>query len=128
MRPAGRPHPVASAVALALPLALLATAFHVVPTARGEFRGITDPPDLLRWVLAGGVALLALLALARWPSRARAPILVLWLALLPLLSVLTGRFPGLLAFQGPVLVLLVLMAAAVALRRLVPERAFQPRR
>lgn len=120
--PEGRAGPLAVAVALALPLALLATAFHLVPTPHGNFRGITDPPSLLRWLMATGVALAAFPVLARWRSHDRAPLFALLLALLPLLPVLTGRFTLLLAFQGPVLVLAVLMAAAVAFRRLAGDR------
>jgi hypothetical protein len=113
------------ALALVLPVALASTAFHLVPAPRGAFRGITDPPSLLRWLLAAGLALAALPLVARWPRRARAPLLALALALLPVLSVLTGRFPLLLVLQGPVLVLLALMTAAVALRRLVGDSSLR---
>ena len=117
-----QPGPVTVAAALALPVALLATGFHLVSAARGEFRGITDPPSLVRCLAAGVVALAALPLLARLPGRVRAPLLALTLALAPLLPVLTGRGELLLAFQGPVLVLVGLMAAAVARLRLGEDR------
>lgn len=124
MSPGARawPGPLAVAATLALPVALLGTGFHLVPTLRGEFRGITDAPSLARWLLAAAVALAALPLLSRCPRNARAPLLALSLAVCPALAVVTGRLPLLLMFQGPVLVLVGLMAGAVALRRLVGGR------
>jgi hypothetical protein len=116
------PGPLVVAVTVSLPVALLSTGFHLVPTLRGGFRGITDPPSLARWLVAAAVALAALSLLVRCPRQARAPLLALALAACPILPVLTGRLPLLLAFQGPVLVLVGLMAGAVALGRLAGSR------
>jgi hypothetical protein len=93
-----------------------------VPTLHGEFRGLTDPPSLTRFLLAAGVALAALTVLGRLKRSVTTPFLALALAACPFFPVLTGRLPLLLAFQGPVIVLVGSMAGAVALRRLAEGR------
>ena len=119
MSPGARawPGPLAVAATLAVPVALFVTGFHLVPTLRGTFRGLTDPPTLARCLLSAVTALAAFPLAARLHGSARVPLLALCLAACPLVPVLTGSFPLLLAFQGPVLVLVALMAGAVALRR-----------
>ena len=114
--------PAAAAGALSLAALLLPSVFHLVPTPAGPFRGVSDPPSLLRAVLAVALGLAALPLLARLPERVRSPWLVLGLSAAPCLSVLTGRFPLLLAFQGPSLVLLAALAAGVTLGRLACSR------
>jgi hypothetical protein len=60
---------------------------------------------------------LAVLLVRRCPPNANRPLLALLLAAAPLLPLLAGRFTPLLAFQGPVLVLVAAAALAVALVR-----------
>jgi hypothetical protein len=103
-------------------LALLATGFHVVPTASGDWRGISDPPDAARWLaalIAGG--LVARLS-ARLPPGTATPLLFLGLAALPLVPVLAGGLPLLLLIQGPVLVLVAAAALAVGAQRALAGR------
>lgn len=107
------------ALAVSLAVALWDTRWRVVPTDTGEWRGLTDPPTAARVVLAlvAGIAGAALAS--RAPRPVRLPLLALFLAALPAVPVLTGMFVPLLAFQGPVLVLLVSAVAAVVAVRLL---------
>jgi hypothetical protein len=108
-------------LALALAVALARTSFHVVPTADDNWRGVLDPPGALRVVAAlaiGGAAAAVL-------KRRGAPLLALLLAAAPLIPVLTGLMLPLLAFQGPVMMLVGFAALAVALAR--EPRAPHPR-
>lgn len=119
---------VAVAVALALAGALWSASFHVVPTATGTWRGISDPPSALRLVACVAFGIVAARALARFPAGVRWPLLALSAAALPLVAVLTGRALPLLAFQGPMMRLIVAAAAAVSLVRLASARGTMPGR
>lgn len=112
------------ALALSLAAALWDTRWRIVPTDRGEWRGLTDPPAAARVVLALVAGLMGAALVCRAPRRVRRPVLALLLAALPAVPVLTGLFVPLLAFQGPVLVLLAsAVAAVVAVRLLALARA-----
>src|SRR5204863_673462 len=108
---------VAVAGAIALALALWDSRFHVVPTAAGSWRGISDPPSLVRVVLSllGGAA--GALATRGSPRRWRTPLVGFALAGAPLVPVYTGHALALLALQGPILTLVVGVSIAVALAR-----------
>jgi hypothetical protein len=114
------------ALALALVVALLGTGFLIVPTSGAEWRGVIDPPGILRigasLLLGGAVAWL----LRRQPSLLKTPFLALALAAAPLVPVATGYAPLLLAFQGPMLVLVACAACAVVLVRAVAFRRLEP--
>jgi len=107
----------AVAVAAGLPVALLATRFHLLP----GWRGVTDPPTagLVLLAIATG-ALVAWLAIRSAPGSA-APLLFFGLAALPIVPILTGILPLLLLFQGPVLAVLAGGIAAIAVERSVPR-------
>src|SRR5262245_12711592 len=90
-------------IALGLALALWDTRFHVLPTAAGVWRGISDPPGALRVILSAAAGAAVALATRRATSGERLPLLALGLAAAPLVPVLTGHALVLLAFQGPVL-------------------------
>lgn len=111
------------AAAIALPLALGGTELHVVPAGDGVWRGLCDPPSAARLLAAllGGLA--GALVLRRVSARVQRPLLALALAGAPLVPLLTGRASVLLAFQPPLLLLVVAASLAVALSRLVEERA-----
>jgi len=85
--------------------------FFVIPTADGRWHGLADPPGMLQLTLAAAMGLLA-----AWLLDVRA--LLLLLALAPLLPAASGHFPGLLVFQGPILLLL----AALAMGAILGER------
>jgi hypothetical protein len=108
---------VTLAVALALPLALRGSTFHLVPTAGGVWRGLSDPPGPTQAVVAALLGLAFALALARKPWEVRRPLLLLGLAAAPLVPLLTGRGAALLAFQGPTLTLVAAAALGLALAR-----------
>ena len=93
----------ALALAVALPVLFWGTRFHVVPAPGGPLRGVTDPPTLALALVAIGVAALAAFG-ARRHAAVMLPLLLLGGAALPAVSVLTGRHPLLLFFQGWVLV------------------------
>jgi hypothetical protein len=122
VKPIGRTATLA--MALALPIALAGTRFCVVPTADGAWRGLVDPPGALRVALAAVLGLTG----ARLLRDRGAPFLVLLLSAAPLVPVLTGRFLPLLAFQGPVLLVLALGATAVVVGRSRPSRMPKPAR
>jgi hypothetical protein len=105
------------ALALAAPLALRATGFHLIPTLDGSWRGWSDPPGAAAVTVALAVAAAIAFALREAPPGARRPLFAFGLAATPLLVVWTGRFPALLAFQGPMLVVVAGAALAVALER-----------
>jgi hypothetical protein len=108
-------------LALALPVAFAGTTFLVVPTTAGLWRGLADPPSILRVAAALAVGALATAALFRWRPDgwpAARPLLVGLVAGLPLIPVLTGRGVLLLAFAWPFARLLLLAAAGVVLVRL----------
>src|SRR5437867_3788945 len=107
------------AVAVAAPLALWETRFHVVPTVDGRWRGISDPPGALRLVLSATAAIL-LAWLLRRAGRRCLPLVWLGLAVAPLVPVLTGRLDALLAFQGPVLALVATAALVVTVVAVLP--------
>lgn len=107
------------ALALTVAAALWDTRWRIVPTDEGAWRGLSDPPtaERLALSLAAGIAGAALLS--RGPRRARGPVLALGLAALPAVPVFTGAWLPLLAFQGPVLVLLFAAVVAVVFVRLL---------
>jgi hypothetical protein len=105
------------ALALAVALALRRTVFHLVPTLDGSWRGWSDPPGAAAAALALAAGAAIAFALRHAAAAVRRPLLALGLAAAPLLAVWTGRFPALLAFQGPMLVVVGGAAAAVALER-----------
>ena len=118
-----RPVPLgmAAAVGMAvfLPLAFWATRFHLVPTADGRWRGLSDPPGLALMIVAAALAGLVAWRLAG--TEAAPPLLVLGIAAAPLVTVLTGRFSGLLVFQGPALVVVAAAVLGAALARATPR-------
>src|SRR5204862_7540547 len=85
--------------------------------AAGSWRGISDPPSLVRVVLSllGGAAVA--LATRGSPRRWRTPLVGFALAGAPLVPVYTGHALALLALQGPILTLVVGVSIAVALAR-----------
>ncbi|HVR70204.1 MAG TPA: hypothetical protein VMT87_05100 [Vicinamibacteria bacterium] len=91
----------------------------MVPTGEGIWHGLTDPPTAPRLALSLGAGLGGALLLARAPRHARRPVLALGLAALPAVPVVTGHLLPLLAFQGPVLVLVLAAVLAVVFVRLV---------
>jgi hypothetical protein len=105
------------AAAIALALALWDTRFHVAPYDGGVWRGLSQPPTLLRIVLSIASGLLAALATRRSPRRWRTPLLALALAGAPLIPVYTGHGLPLLALQGPVLSFVAGGAIGLALAR-----------
>jgi hypothetical protein len=109
---------VAVAVALATAAAFWNASFHVVPTATGAWRGISDPPSAVRVGLAVAFGASAGWALSRFPPDVRRPIVGLVAAVLPVVPVLTGRILPLLVFQGGVLRLLAGAVLAIAIGRL----------
>jgi hypothetical protein len=118
VRPGSSPWPARLVgLALALAIALGFSSFHVVPTPESVIRAISDPPSWLRCWLAGVAGLGGAAWLGRFPTRVHAPFLALAIAAAPLVPLFTGRFLLLLAFQGPLLVLVGSMAAAVAFVR-----------
>ncbi|HVQ31088.1 MAG TPA: hypothetical protein VMV21_15960, partial [Vicinamibacteria bacterium] len=108
-------------VAVFVALAFWSTRFHLVPTAQGLWRGISDPPGLGGLAVAGVLAGLVAWRLAGTPAAT--PVLALGLAAAPLVAVLTGRAAGLLAFQGPGLVVVAAAALGAALARATPRPA-----
>lgn len=116
----------AAAVALALAAAFWGATFLIVPTSRGDWRGLVDPPGVVRiaaaLLLGGGAAWLV----HRRPSPAWTPFAALGLAAAPLMPVATGRATGLLAFQGSMLVLVASAAAALASVRFLGARRIAP--
>ncbi|HEY3121207.1 MAG TPA: hypothetical protein VGL15_11330, partial [Vicinamibacteria bacterium] len=107
------------ALALAAALALWDTRFHIVPTAGGRWRGISDPPSALRIAIALAAAA-AVAWLLRRAGRRSVPLLWLGLAVAPLVPVLTGHLDALLAFQGPVLGLVATAALVVTIVAVLP--------
>ncbi|MBI3931877.1 MAG: hypothetical protein HY317_00550 [Acidobacteria bacterium] len=122
---------LALALAVALPLALRDTLVHVVPTsggaATGPWRGVTDPPTPGQIAFAALAGLAAALILTRRPAPTHRPLLALGLAAAPAVPLLTGHLVPLIAFQGPVLVLVGTAALAVALVRSGTLEALRPR-
>lgn len=110
---------VSLGVAVFLPLALWTTRFHLVPTAEGCWHGLSDPPGLVRLIAAAALA--ALVAWCFAGTTAAAPLLGLSLAAAPLVTALTGRFTGLLAFQGPALVVVAAALLGAAVARATPR-------
>ena len=117
---------VAVALALAVTAASWNASFHVVPTATGSWRGISDPPSAVRAGVSVAFGILAAWALSRFPAPVRWPIVALAAAALPLAPVLTGRLLPLLVFQGGVLRLLAGAVVAVAVIRLAAARGVRP--
>ncbi len=113
---------VAVAIALAAAAAFWSASFHVVPTASGTWRGISDPPSALRAGVSIAFGILAAWALSRFPPTVRRPIVALAAAALPLAPVLSGRLLPLLVFQGGVLRLLAGAVLAVVFVRLASLR------
>ncbi len=113
------------ALALGLPIALGGSQIVVAPVAGGIWRGILDPPDLGRLVLAAGVGTLAAAGLRRRRAISR-PLLALGVAALPLVPLFTGHGLPLLLFQGPGLLLVGLAALAIALVRGCAETQPKP--
>jgi hypothetical protein len=103
------------AVAAAAFVLLAGTRFLVVPTADGAWRGVSPPPTLARGGLAIAVGVAVAVALRRRAPGLRKTFLALGLAAAPLVPVLGGRVPALLSIQGPVLFLVAVGVAAVAI-------------
>jgi hypothetical protein len=110
------------ALALAAPLALWPTRGHVVPSLDGYWRGLSDPPSLLRVVVSLAVGIVLAMALSRLGPGAPRPFLWMLLAVSPLLAVWWGRVPLLLLFQGPVLVVLAGAVLGLTTLRAVPRQ------
>jgi hypothetical protein len=105
----------AAAAALALSLSLAGTGFHLVPLDTGEeWRGITDPPGLLRQLAAVLLSGSLALWLRRRPAGVARALLPLGLAAAPLVPVILGVGDPLLALQGAVLAPLALAASTLA--------------
>jgi hypothetical protein len=120
---------VAVALALAVAAALWNASFHVVPTATGSWREVSDPPSAVRIGASVALGILAAWAASRFPAPVRRPMVLLAAAALPLVSVVTGRLLPLLVFQGGVVRLLagaVLTVAAVRLAAARGVRAGDP--
>lgn len=113
---------VAVALAVALPLALAATRVHLVPADGAMWRGVTDAPGVLRLMTALAVGACLAFLIQRRAPRAAAALLFLGTAALPFVPALTGRLPLLLAFQGPMLVVVAAAALAVAAERVLAGR------
>ncbi len=111
----------AVALAVALPVLLWDTRFHVVPAPDGPLRGITDPPSLVLTLAAIALGMLAAFATGRRPA-ATTPLLLLGTAALPAVSLLTGRHPLLLVFQGWTLLLVGAAAVGWTAARALTER------
>jgi len=107
------------AVAIAVAAALWDTRWRVVPNDDGVWRGLSDPPDVARLAIALAAGLAGAVLLSRAPRPARRPVLWLGVAVLPAMPVLTGFLWPLLAFQGPVLVLVLSAVLAVVFVRLL---------
>jgi hypothetical protein len=107
------------ALAVTAAVALWPVRWRVVPTDEGAWRGLSDPPGLLRLALAALLGFAAAAVLTRAPPGARRAVLALGLAALPIVPVSTGRLLPLLALQGPVLVLVFTAVAAVVAVRLL---------
>jgi hypothetical protein len=109
-----------TALAIALTIAFWDTGFHVVSATEGDWRGASDPPGALRVLVSAALGAAAALLLAQRPAPVTRPLLWLGLAALPLVPVLTGAFPALLALQGPMLALLCAAVLCLALARALP--------
>ncbi len=107
------------AFGVAAALAFWDSRFHVVPTSAGWWRGVSDPPGLARVLAAAITGALLSAGLWRRPARVRIPLLALAIAAAPLVPVWTGRALPLLAFQGPVLVLVCGAALSLSLSRVI---------
>ena len=116
---------VAVAGSLAAAVAFWNASFHVVPTATGAWRGMTDAPSAVRVGVSVALGALAAWALSRFPPTVRRPMVAFAAAALPLVPVLTGRLLVLLVFQGGVLRLLAGAVIAVAIVRLASVRHVQ---
>lgn len=109
----------AVALALSLAFAFWATSFMAVPTRAGTWLGVVDPPRGGRLALALAAASAAAWSLRRAPRELKKPLLAFGVAVLPLVSIATGRALPLLAFQGRTLLLLAsAVFAVVAVRAL----------
>ncbi len=101
-----------------MPVALGRAEFHVVPRAQGLWRGLAGVPGpglMLAALLCG----LAVACVARrLPAYCSRPLLLLALAGAPLVPLVTGAAPALLAFQRPLLWLVAAGALAVVGARL----------
>jgi len=110
------------ALALAIAACLWDTSFHVVPTAAGSWRGLSDAPSTMRIAISIVSALAAAWLLKRFPAPVRRPLLALAAAGLPMVPVLTGVLLPLLVLQGGMLRVLTGAVVAVALTRLASAR------
>jgi hypothetical protein len=102
-------------VSVATAVAFWATTSHVLPAAGGGWRGLGNAPSPGRIAMAVAAGLLVAGLLHRRQARERAPLLLLFCAALPLIPVWSGRALPLLAFQGPLLVLLAFVVAGLCL-------------
>jgi hypothetical protein len=109
--------PLLSAAALTLAVAWFGSGFHVVPSAGGVFRGVSDLPGAGRLAAALGAGVVAVAVLAKLPAQVVRPLQWLALAALPLLPIALGRFEVLLAFQGRVLILVAFAAIGASVVR-----------
>ena len=116
---------VAVAVAVAVAAALWDASFHLVPTATGAWRGMSDSPSPVRIVLSVVLGVALAWRLSRFPAGVRRPMVALVAAALPFVPVLTGALRPLLVFQGGVLRLLAGAVLAVAVVRLAAVRGMR---
>ena len=100
---------------MALPLALARTTFLVVPTASGLWRGLADPPGLLRIAFAVVAGTAVAFFADRLPRGAARPLLLGLLAAAPLVPLATGHAVILAAFAAPLLRIVMCAALAAAL-------------
>jgi hypothetical protein len=107
-------------VAAAIGVASTGIASHAVPLDAGLWLGFSSLPGFTRLAVAALLGVLVTLLLARQPLDLSAPLVAFGLAALPLVSVFSGGALPLLAFQGPVLVLVAGgVLAVIATRALV---------
>ena len=116
---------VAVAVAVAVAAALWDASFHLVPTATGAWRGMSDSPSPVRIVLSVVLGVASAWRLSRFPAGVRRPMVALVAAALPFVPVLTGALRPLLVFQGGVLRLLAGAVLAVSVVRLAAVRSMR---
>ena len=110
---------VGAGVAVFLSLALWSTRSHLVPTVEECWHGLSDLPRP-GWLI-GAAAIATFVAWSLRGTAAALPLLGLAVAAAPLLPALTGRFPLLLAFQGPALVVVAAAVLGAATARGTPR-------
>ena len=114
------------ALALGLAAALGGATFLIVPTSGAEWRGVIDPPGLLRIGLSLLMGSSAAWLVRGQPSVVKSPFLALALAAAPLIPVATGHARLLLAFQGSMLVLVAGATCALVVVRVIASHELEP--